>query len=269
MPAYFSNFPTIRYKSENTDSTAKNILLRGILRDEAKKVLLETIEIKSGDRADYLSHLLYENPEYDYLFYILNDIVDPYYEWHLTKEQLDEYLANKYIDSDGVDTIDDVKYWKAITTNNSLAAIQIRDPGTGYVNNDVVFVGQNKNNALGTARIITDDDGGIANFIIVNPGSNITKPDSILYRRNNLPLDNTTAIIVPVLESFNGLDLIINTETYDLLPNFQQIKYESVTNREYEEELNYQRRLFNAVRPEKASIIQSQMKKLLNGQGKL
>lgn len=264
MAAYFSNFPTVRYKSDNMDGTAKNIMLRGILRDEAKRVLVETIEIKPTDRADYISHLLYETPEYDYMLYLMNDIIDPYYEWYMTQEQLSEYLNNKY-----GETIDDIKYWKAITTNNSLAAIQIRDPGNNYVNNDIVFIGINRPGQLASARITTDNANGIINFTIVNPGKDITNPDNIAFRRNDLPMANPTATIIPILEKFNGQDLIINTETYDRLPNREQIKYESVTNREYEVELNEQHRLFNAVRPEVASAIQSQLKKLLNGQGRL
>jgi hypothetical protein len=66
------------------------------LRDEAKKLLLETIEINSGDRSDQVAHLLYRNSEMDYLFYILNDIIDPYYEWYLTEKQFNEYLHNTY-----------------------------------------------------------------------------------------------------------------------------------------------------------------------------
>ena len=49
----------------------------------------------------------------------------------------------------------------------------------------------------------------------------------------------------------------------------EQALYEAITNREYENDLNYQRRLFNAIRPESVGILQSQMKKLLSGQGSL
>jgi hypothetical protein len=264
MAGYFSNFPSIRYKSDNVDSVAKNIMMRGIMRDEVKNIVLETIEIKSGDRADQIAHLLYEKSDLDYMLYILNDIVDPYYEWYLTKEQFELLLNNKYGDEK-----DSVKHWIAITTNNSLASIQVRDSGSGFTNNDLVFVGINRNNSLGVASVITDDSGGIANFRITVPGSNITNPDNISFRRNGAPLNNDTAVIVPVLENFSGSDVIINNETYALLPESEQIKYEPVTNREYEDELNYQRRLFNAVKPEIAGIIQSQMKKLLVGQGNI
>mgnify|MGYP001603138420 CR=1 FL=1 len=96
MAAYFSNFPSVRYKTDTVDAKAKNILLRGILRDQAKKLLLETVSINPGDRPDHVGHLLYGNSEDDFLFFILNDIVDPYYEWYLSDNQFKEFLFNKY-----------------------------------------------------------------------------------------------------------------------------------------------------------------------------
>ena len=182
MAAYFSNFPTIRYKSELIDTNVKNIMVRGILRDEAKKLLLETIEINSGDRSDQVAHLLYRNSEMDYLFYLLNDIIDPYYEWYLTEKQFNEYLYNTYNTE-----IDSIRYYREIKEG----------------------------------------------------------------------------------DDFNYDGLIVNIETYELMDAVEQALYEAITNREYENDLNYQRRLFNAIRPESVGLLQSQMKKLLSGQGSL
>ena len=260
MPGYFSNFPIVKYESDNSSSTARNILLRGTMRDEAKRLILEILEIKPGDRADYLAHLLYNNPEFDYLFYLLNDIVDPYYEWQLTGEELDLYLDRKYGDE-----LYSPKHYKKITTKLSLATISIRDGGTGYANNDTLTVGNNEGSRAGTARIFTDVSGTITNFTLVSPGSNITRPEQIVFRRAGVKINNNTANIIPIIEDFNGEDLIINTETYDMLDDKEQIKYLPVTNKEHEDEKNYERRLFNAVRPEIAQQIQSQMKKLLAG----
>ena len=121
------------------------------------------------------------------------------------------------------------------------------------------------NDGAGTARIFTDVSGTITNFALVSPGSNITRPEQIVFRRAGVKTNNNTANIIPIIEDFNGEDLIINTETYDMLDDKEQIKYLPVTNKEHEDEKNYERRLFNAVRPEISQKIQSQMKKLLAG----
>lgn len=263
MAGYFSNFPTVQYKTDLVNSEAKNIMLRGIMREEAKKLTLETLEMRSGDRADYLSYLLYKTPENDFLFYLLNDIVDPYYEWYLTEEQFNIYIQNKYSD------IEEVHHYKKKTTKKSLTAVYVRENGggSGYANNDLLVVGKTRDfiSGRGTASVLTDSSGSILRFSVANAGYDIEQPFYYVFRRGNAGLDNMTANIVPVVEDLNGDGVIINVETYSYLPDSEQLKYEPVTNYEYERDKNYGNRLLNAIQPNIASKVKTQLKSLLNG----
>lgn len=94
MSGYFSNFPTIDYKGK----AAKDIMKRGRVKEQILQdtTPFEPFELKEMERADYLAELLYNRPQLDYLFYISNNIIDPYYEWYLTADQLAPKIDEKY-----------------------------------------------------------------------------------------------------------------------------------------------------------------------------
>ena len=52
--------------------------------------------IKEGDRPDTIANAYYGSPEYAWLVYLANNIIDPYYDWPLTFNQLLEYIVTKY-----------------------------------------------------------------------------------------------------------------------------------------------------------------------------
>jgi hypothetical protein len=50
----------------------------------------------AGERPDTLSFHYYKNPEYDWLLFFANEIVDPYYQWYLSDEQFNKVMVDKY-----------------------------------------------------------------------------------------------------------------------------------------------------------------------------
>lgn len=101
---YFDKFPLIQY----SNNIVRNITARSIFSDATKNDsrIFYPYVIDDGDRADNLSYLYYDNPGYSWLVWMSNDIVDPYYEYPLTEEQLNDYAiehvgslaaASKYI----------------------------------------------------------------------------------------------------------------------------------------------------------------------------
>jgi hypothetical protein len=52
--------------------------------------------IKDGDRPDTIANAYYGSPEYAWLIYLANDIVDPYYDWPLSYSEFAGYLVDKY-----------------------------------------------------------------------------------------------------------------------------------------------------------------------------
>jgi hypothetical protein len=97
---YFENFPSIKYG--NTAVT--NISARVKFLETAKKqnVLFYPYTIKDGERAENLAFDYYDSTDFVWLVYLINDIVDPYYDWPLSSKNLDKFIAQKYETSAGI-----------------------------------------------------------------------------------------------------------------------------------------------------------------------
>lgn len=91
---YFDKFPNISYN---------NVLVRDITR--RVKFLKQTIQnpyvllpytIQEGERAEDIAYHYYGDPNYAWLVYLANDIIDPYNEWPMDEETFRNYIIDKY-----------------------------------------------------------------------------------------------------------------------------------------------------------------------------
>jgi len=94
MQGYFENFPLIRYG----DVYARNIIQRAALTEEVLKnqYVFYPYDIQSDLRADLMAHYYYNNSYSEWIFYLANNIIDPYYQWYLNDEQLNNLIEKKY-----------------------------------------------------------------------------------------------------------------------------------------------------------------------------
>jgi hypothetical protein len=53
-------------------------------------------EITSNERADQLSARYYEDQYKSWIIYLVNNIVDPYYEWYMSEREFTDFLVKKY-----------------------------------------------------------------------------------------------------------------------------------------------------------------------------
>lgn len=92
--SYFSKFKLAQYG----DVFCRNIVSRSSLTQTALKTtaLYHPFVAKAGERPDTLSFHYYRVPEYDWLLFFANEIVDPYYQWYLTDEQFNSVIREKY-----------------------------------------------------------------------------------------------------------------------------------------------------------------------------
>lgn len=92
--SYFNNFPQIKYF--NVLST--NITLRAIFIERLK--LLSSVfypyVVREGETADNLATLYYGSPQYDWLIYMANNIIDPHSQWPKTYFEFESYIRKKY-----------------------------------------------------------------------------------------------------------------------------------------------------------------------------
>jgi len=94
MSQYFAAFPSINYSGTN----AKNITLRSNIiksfRQNANNFYPYTI--KDGETADAIAYDYYGDANYVWVIYMVNNIIDPYYEWPLNTVEFEKFIIDKY-----------------------------------------------------------------------------------------------------------------------------------------------------------------------------
>ena len=104
MSEFFSNYPRIAYDISGTNSTvpdytvAVNLMIRNKLKDavEDDVAIYYPYIIPEGMRPDVLSFQYYGDTIYTWAIYLMNNIIDPYWEWPLSYKDFREYMIDKY-----------------------------------------------------------------------------------------------------------------------------------------------------------------------------
>lgn len=95
MGKYFEKFPTISYNG----TPAKNILLRTRISQQTFNTKDAFVDYELKDhltRPDNIANNYYEDPYYDWLYYMSNEIVNPYADRYLSQEELTGHIKKKY-----------------------------------------------------------------------------------------------------------------------------------------------------------------------------
>lgn len=94
MASYFSYFPTILY-----GNTAVTNVIAKIRFDQSVAKNLAVFypyTIQQGERAEQVASFYYGAPEYDWVVYLSNGIVDPYHDWYKSEDDFNSYIRTKY-----------------------------------------------------------------------------------------------------------------------------------------------------------------------------
>lgn len=109
MARYFDRFPVIDYNG----SVAKNILARVDFTDQSKKEIYSTFQftLEEGfERPDILSYNYYGSSQFDWMIYLTNNIVDPYYDYYRPAEDFKNFIDRKYGSAANARTI--IKFYR-------------------------------------------------------------------------------------------------------------------------------------------------------------
>lgn len=91
---YFNNFPVINYNNTAAvDITKRIVFLNNILKNP---YLFYPYEINSYERAEQFGYRYYDDQYKDWVVYLGNQIVDPYYEWYLDYDTFKQFIQKKY-----------------------------------------------------------------------------------------------------------------------------------------------------------------------------
>tara|TARA_B100000214_G_scaffold157376_1_gene112929 strand:+ start:1844 stop:2473 length:630 start_codon:yes stop_codon:yes gene_type:complete len=105
---YFSIQPNILYDqkpikypfSQAEATVAKNFFRRYKISEDVEKyaVLFKPYTIKDGERPDMVAQKLYDNPFYDWVILLTNNLVNAQYDWPMTNYTLYKVLEKEYND---------------------------------------------------------------------------------------------------------------------------------------------------------------------------
>lgn len=94
MPQYFYQFPIISYSNVACRDLTKRVQINASIKQNID--VYYPAEIDAGFRADALAEAYYDDAELDWLIYLMNDVVDPYYEWYNNTLDFNYLLRTKY-----------------------------------------------------------------------------------------------------------------------------------------------------------------------------
>lgn len=91
---YFDKFPKIQYSnSQIIDITKRVVVLDSVGKNP---YIYYPYEISHNERADQLSSRYYDDPYKNWMIYLTNKIVDPYYEWYMHEKDFQQFIQDKY-----------------------------------------------------------------------------------------------------------------------------------------------------------------------------
>jgi hypothetical protein len=100
MANYFRHFPKTPYLSErNGDlNLATNIIARVKFIDTIKNIVTSyfTYDIVNDDSPESLSYKFYGTSSKHWIILLLNDIIDPQFDWYMNYETFNKYVDEKY-----------------------------------------------------------------------------------------------------------------------------------------------------------------------------
>lgn len=92
--SYFKFFNRINYNGKQSI----NLLNRGRININVlnKSSSFFPYEMYEGDRMDNIAQFNYKDSYKDWLIAFSNEVIDPYFDWYLTSEELEQHVAKKY-----------------------------------------------------------------------------------------------------------------------------------------------------------------------------
>lgn len=94
MEKLFVKYPKIFYGGTECLDLTRRVKIAEEHKDSLS--LFNPLEIKAGLRADHIADAYYEDADMDWMIYLANEMVDPYFDWYLDDLDFDKYIVDKY-----------------------------------------------------------------------------------------------------------------------------------------------------------------------------
>ncbi len=148
MTNYFSYFPAIKYKlssKQGESTTIRNIFFRFKILDALRNNILIYYDyyVKEDETPEIIAYKYYKDVEKHWLVMLANDVVDGQFDWPLSYNNFQKYLAAKYGSPEQAQ-LQLHHYELTINRTNSVSGITISDTmyidENTYNNNNLIDV---------------------------------------------------------------------------------------------------------------------------------
>lgn len=172
---YFQKFPLTFYTLDGnkTVDVVRNIFLRAVFTNELKDnySLYDEYDIVDGETPEIVAHKVYGNSNLHWIILLLNDIIDPRYDWIISQNNLLEYVKAKY----GVDSVNAIHHYEDASGNivngnviANAATFGNIDAGDVVYNNSNEGVGYVASKLSSTAIVLVVTKGGFVASDVVS-----------------------------------------------------------------------------------------------------
>lgn len=205
--AFFKQFPKIQYDFERNGVITNVVnIYRSVrpLREFIDNSSAYTFyEIKNGERPDIVSQRLYDNPNYYWTFFVINDdLHDGTRAWPMSQEDLFDYMEKEY---EGY----------AITTNPTI----VRNTDGIITSFQDSLAGSVPNVSDGAFTLGETITGSISGFSGTLTKKNVDMNQLIIQNVNSqAPLGDPNAIS-------GGTELLVGSKSGDSIGTYQAFKY--------------------------------------------
>jgi|TARA_Y100000015_G_scaffold38048_1_gene40591 hypothetical protein len=166
MSNYFSYLPNFEYvnriPSEQNISSyteVKNLFKRVRLNDKLFQDLTNftKYQIVGDERPDNVANKIYNNPNYDWIVLLSNNIINIQDEWPMTNRTFELYMNKKY----GVTNYDNIHHYESIEVKDSSNNYTILKKGLEVPSDySITFY----DGALGNMSTVTNTNVGVTNY---------------------------------------------------------------------------------------------------------
>lgn len=97
---YFDKFPTVSYSNNLVrDITRRTVLLESLYKSKTAENDINnffTYNVDEGERPDNIASYYYKDPFMHWIFYLTNNVIDPYHDWYMDSGTFQNFIEKKY-----------------------------------------------------------------------------------------------------------------------------------------------------------------------------
>lgn len=281
----FTKFPIIYYN----DNAIVNILAKVKFSELAKKTgaIYYPYTILEGERPDIIAANYYDDARYSWVIYMANDIIDPFYDWPLTSEEFNNFVAGKYGSLEKAKEA--ISFWRVnwyeddtILTPAGYSALpsyakKYFTPRTGATGNIVAYERSElelitDTNKIQRLTVASSANLVVGEYVTQSTSGNITASAAIKNISNTTSIDvyhiigafaNTGGSIGNIVGENTSTSISSITTLATPIPANEAVYWTYVNAYDYENELNEQKRHIKLIDKAYVDQIEKELDELL------